>query len=771
MDAGPEGGSGPMRRSASVIGGLMNWISPFHGRRSTSRQSDAEEGLGGDASFEDASAGNSFESDTLFNTRSGIPRTVSSFQLPSTQNTQSVSAKQERPSASRWESPVAVQFQDTSFGSIPSPLARRQTPSQLAHASLELYPGALDTPSRHAPAMGSVSPFATATPTGRRHRPIYFGPGTSAQGSARNAYSPLRSSGLSSSRSMGALSSFAAPAAEERPKRRKMETAVVDRSPMQYASKTTAPSVSSPRKRAAEQSPEPFEPSPARQTRAATKLLSVLETTAPLPKPQPVVPEVVNPYETSFTKRANLPTSTPRSTRAKALEAARKRAAEKRPTRDEMNDAPPKVSLLDMVERTAPTSERRSSRIAQRADEEEQQPEPVPVSPAKSPAPLAWQLNKPKRPSPLAVAPVQDAKAKAQETEAPHAPQAKHTDKAPNQGALPLPPTHTATPIAPAQPENPIIAPAASPISQAQPPSVPDHVQNVPSWAVIQPPWKRSAAYTSDAMRTAGHVPYDKLPSFTFSVSPPLPENVDAIEEPTKEPAQTLPQKSTAFAFSLPKQSAAMEPASTTAPMMQSTHGAAKAMPSAQPSFGLQSAAQNFGFSFSTPPKPTASPVFSFSAAGTAPSAGFSFGSQQPKAAEAQAPIETMAANHDAPDAEGSSSLAGTGEGEEGEETLHEARTKIWKLDGGSWQDLGVTIFRIKKNKDTGKSRVLARNAVNGNVVLNFLLYSGLKVTVDKTVLSFVGLMDAKPSSLRCKVKTAHGAVSLKDALMNHTNA
>ena len=64
---------------------------------------------------------------------------------------------------------------------------------------------------------------------------------------------------------------------------------------------------------------------------------------------------------------------------------------------------------------------------------------------------------------------------------------------------------------------------------------------------------------------------------------------------------------------------------------------------------------------------------------------------------------------------------------------------------------------------------MLARNAVNGNVVLNFLLYTGLKVSCEKSVLSFVGMMDAKPCSLRCKVKTAEAAESLKDALISHS--
>ena len=114
--------------------------------------------------------------------------------------------------------------------------------------------------------------------------------------------------------------------------------------------------------------------------------------------------------------------------------------------------------------------------------------------------------------------------------------------------------------------------------------------------------------------------------------------------------------------------------------------------------------------------------------------------------------------------------LTSQGQGEEDETTSHEVRSKIWRLDGGQWQDMGVCILRIKTSKETSKSRVLARNAVNGNVVLNFALYEGLRVTCEKSVLLFLGFVDAKPCNLRCKVKTNEAAESLKEALMSHVN-
>ena len=110
-------------------------------------------------------------------------------------------------------------------------------------------------------------------------------------------------------------------------------------------------------------------------------------------------------------------------------------------------------------------------------------------------------------------------------------------------------------------------------------------------------------------------------------------------------------------------------------------------------------------------------------------------------------------------------------EGEEDEDTAHEVRAKIWRLDTGKWQDMGISIMRVKTSRTTQKSRVLARNAVNGNVVLNFSLYEGLKVTREKNVLMFLGFIEAKPCNLRCKVKTEEAAETLKKALVSHATS
>ena len=59
---------------------------------------------------------------------------------------------------------------------------------------------------------------------------------------------------------------------------------------------------------------------------------------------------------------------------------------------------------------------------------------------------------------------------------------------------------------------------------------------------------------------------------------------------------------------------------------------------------------------------------------------------------------------------------------------------------------------------------------MNGKVGHNLALSEGLRATCEKSVLLFLGFVDAKPCNLRCKVKTNKAAESLKEALMSHVN-
>ncbi|KAG6860765.1 hypothetical protein C0995_007797 [Termitomyces sp. Mi166 len=83
------------------------------------------------------------------------------------------------------------------------------------------------------------------------------------------------------------------------------------------------------------------------------------------------------------------------------------------------------------------------------------------------------------------------------------------------------------------------------------------------------------------------------------------------------------------------------------------------------------------------------------------------------------------------------------GKGEEDEDTIHDARLKVFRLNetdsGSSWADLGIGILRIKKHRETSTRRILLRNSSTGKIILNFKLYSGLKPTQNKKSLVFVG--------------------------------
>ncbi|KAI6002757.1 hypothetical protein EDD15DRAFT_2360681 [Pisolithus albus] len=109
------------------------------------------------------------------------------------------------------------------------------------------------------------------------------------------------------------------------------------------------------------------------------------------------------------------------------------------------------------------------------------------------------------------------------------------------------------------------------------------------------------------------------------------------------------------------------------------------------------------------------------------------------------------------------------GEGEEDEETVHAVRCKVFKLtkadDKNEWKDLGIGILRLKKHKESSIRRVLMRNSSSGRILINFRLFSGLKPSLAKTSVSFVGHENGAPASYRIRVKTEEQAVSLKHAM------
>lgn len=201
--------------------------------------------------------------------------------------------------------------------------------------------------------------------------------------------------------------------------------------------------------------------------------------------------------------------------------------------------------------------------------------------------------------------------------------------------------------------------------------------------------------------------------------------------------------------------------------------------------------ASSSGFSFGQPAKtteggeekkPAASTGFAFGSSGSSstPSTGLSFGSTSTtpasngfafsavKPVEASTSTPTSTEASPAPEASTSDSSSSTnqtpganpfaapGAGEEGEVVRHTVRGKLWKLKDGA-HDLGVANISIKEREEDGKKklRLLARNEVNGAVLMNFSLYPNFAPKVEKAFITFLGFdAEGKPMQYRIRVKT-----------------
>ncbi|KAF8904420.1 hypothetical protein CPB84DRAFT_1772996 [Gymnopilus junonius] len=108
------------------------------------------------------------------------------------------------------------------------------------------------------------------------------------------------------------------------------------------------------------------------------------------------------------------------------------------------------------------------------------------------------------------------------------------------------------------------------------------------------------------------------------------------------------------------------------------------------------------------------------------------------------------------------------GEGEENEDTVHSIKSKVLRFDDNKWVSYGVGLLKVKKNKDSEARRLLMRNSSTGNVVLNFRLYGGLKLTQDTdqpNTLKFIGHEGGVSQPYSVKVKTKENAAELKNIL------
>jgi len=108
------------------------------------------------------------------------------------------------------------------------------------------------------------------------------------------------------------------------------------------------------------------------------------------------------------------------------------------------------------------------------------------------------------------------------------------------------------------------------------------------------------------------------------------------------------------------------------------------------------------------------------------------------------------------------------GEGEEDEETSYSVKTKVYALnkEEGVWKEFGLGVLKVKKHKETGARRLLLRNSSTGKVVINFRVYAGMKLSVTKQAVCFVGHDDkGNGVPFRLRVKTEQAARQLKDVL------
>ncbi|GAA6017005.1 hypothetical protein JCM10207_001454 [Rhodosporidiobolus poonsookiae] len=193
-----------------------------------------------------------------------------------------------------------------------------------------------------------------------------------------------------------------------------------------------------------------------------------------------------------------------------------------------------------------------------------------------------------------------------------------------------------------------------------------------------------------------------------------------------------------------------------------SSIGSAGSTPSTGFSFGApakddknQPAKVMTGFSFAPTASTSSAPAPSSGGFSFAPSASIPAAAASRTADSSIAP--SVAETDSAPQTPGANPFSAPGEGEEGETVLHSVRGKVFKLAGGEAEVLGVANVQIKEKEEGGKTKVrmLARNETNGAVLINFNLYPGFSLKVDKVFATFSGFdSEAKPVIYRVRVKT-----------------
>ncbi|KAJ3550000.1 hypothetical protein NMY22_g667 [Coprinellus aureogranulatus] len=187
-------------------------------------------------------------------------------------------------------------------------------------------------------------------------------------------------------------------------------------------------------------------------------------------------------------------------------------------------------------------------------------------------------------------------------------------------------------------------------------------------------------------------------------------------------------------------------------------------------SFGGDSKPFSFGGS-STPSVPTNS---GFSFGGSSGAAPKKDDEMEDNKEEASASAGNEAAAEGAPSA---AAMLGVnphdeeGEGEEEEETVHAIKSKAFRMKkadekgGPGWVEIGYGVLRLKKHKETSARRMLLRNSTTGKININFALYPGLKPSLAKKAVTFIGHDNGVAQTYSVRVPNEEAAKDLKEAL------
>lgn len=102
------------------------------------------------------------------------------------------------------------------------------------------------------------------------------------------------------------------------------------------------------------------------------------------------------------------------------------------------------------------------------------------------------------------------------------------------------------------------------------------------------------------------------------------------------------------------------------------------------------------------------------------------------------------------------------GAGEENEETVQEVRAKAYMFnqDKKAWVDIGLGVFKLNKDKITGKSRLLLRADGSGRVLLNASMFAGMapRLEADGKSVGFALVVNGKICKHLLKVKKEEAA-------------